>query len=139
MAERPIFDGWDAVPPGLRPANDLRFEGLEPRGEPVALLRYGGRTIELYRAADAAPRAAGSGGPSNRADPGEVGHGGSGAGARRARQRPLVTLPAQPASLGRSAGPRPTVPPDPEAACEWIRALLLSDFVVLDTETTGLG
>ena len=115
MSELPSFDGWDEVPLGLRPANDLRFAGLEPRGEPVALLRHEGRTIALYRSADAVPR---------ERTPAASGRG---AGSRSA------------AATGRRAGSRSAAPPDTEAARDWIRALLVSDFVVLDTETTGLG
>lgn len=140
MAERPTFDGWDAVPPGLRPANDLRFEGLEPRGDPVALLRHQGRTIELYRAADAAPRerAADMGSWRRSLDPSLGEHREQRSGPRRNR-RPVAALPAHPAVPGRAPGLREVAPPDVDAACDWIRSLLLSDFVVLDTETTGLG
>ena len=116
MAEIPSFDGWDAVPAGLRPANDLRFAGLEPRGEPVALLRHEGRTIALYRSVDAVPR--------ERTPAAARGRSAAGRSA---------------AATGRGSGSRSAAPPDTEAARDWIRALLVSDFVVLDTETTGLG
>ncbi len=143
MVERPTFDGWESVPEGLRPANDLRFAGLEPRGEPVAWLRLAGRTVELYRAADAVPRrrdpeptgARGSLDPSR----GEPSIGTPGSTGGRASRRAAVALPAAPALAPRGATRAPVVPPDSEAARRWIRDLLVSDFVVLDTETTGLG
>ncbi len=142
MAECPTFDGWDAVPPGLRPANDLRFAGLEPRGEPVAYLRHEGRTIELFRTVDAVPRQrqptkpVGRGSHDPSSGPLPIGTAGSTGG--RASRRAVVALPEAPSTSRRAAG-RLGAPPDMEAAREWIRALLLSDFVMLDTETTGLG
>lgn len=143
MAEIPSFDGWDAVPAGLRPANDLRFAGLEPRGEPVALLRHEGRTIALYRSADAVPRertpAATRGRGSLDPSSGGVPIGSVGSTGGRASRRRAVALPGAPAASGRGLGGRSAAPPDEEAARDWIRALLVSDFVVLDTETTGLG
>ena len=143
MSELPSFDGWDAVPEGLRPANDLRFAGLEPRGEPVALLRVDGRTVELYRSADAVPRerdaraARGRGSLDPATVQAPIGSAGSTGG--RASRRSAVALPQAPASERAETARRGKAPPDPEAARGWIRELLLSDFVVLDTETTGLG
>lgn len=143
MTELPTFDGWDAVPDGLRPANDLRFAGLEPRGAPVALLRVDGRTVELFRSADAVPRERDTGRSRGRGslDPAttEPPIGSAGSTGGRASRRTAVALPQVPAHERAAAARRGAAPPDPEAARDWIRALLLSDFVVLDTETTGLG
>jgi DNA polymerase III subunit epsilon len=132
---------WDDVPPGLRPENDLRFAGLEPRGEPAGVLLLDGREVALYREADAVPRAPklasavprGSVDPSRSSDrpPGSAGTRGSGL------RRDVVALPG--------ALRRALVRTDADAASgmaaarAWLRALLLDDFVVLDTETTGLG
>ena len=143
VTELPTFDGWAAVPEGLRPANDLRFAGLEPRGEPVALLRVDGRTVELYRSVDAVPRererapTRGRGSVDPGTVQGPIGSAGSTGG--RASRRAAVALPAAPARERAAAARRGAAPPDPERARDWIRELLLSDFVVLDTETTGLG
>jgi DNA polymerase III subunit epsilon len=132
---------WDDVPPGLRPENDLRFAGLEPRGEPVGVLLLEGREVALYREADAVPRAAkraparGSVDPSRSSDRPAGSAGTRGTGLRRdaaalagalGLRRALVRSDADAASGA-------------AAARAWLRALLLDDFVVLDTETTGLG
>jgi DNA polymerase III subunit epsilon len=143
VSEIPTFDGWDAVPDGLRPANDLRFSGLEPRGAPAAYLIVEGRTVELFRSADAVPRerAAPTGRGRGSLDPSTadapIGSAGSTGG--RASRRSTVALPAAPARERAAAAKRTSAPPDPESARGWIRDLLTSDFVVLDTETTGLG
>ncbi len=143
MAEPPIFDGWDAVPTDLRPANDLRFAGLEPRGEPVAYLRVDERTVALYRTADAVPRERAGARPAGRSlvDPsaGSAPIGAAGSTGGRASRRASVALPAPPGIRQHRPGGPTTVPPDVDAARAWIRDLLVSDFVVLDTETTGLG
>jgi DNA polymerase III subunit epsilon len=137
------YHRWDDVPAGLKPANDLRFAGLEPRGEPAAMLLLAGREVALYREADAVPRAPkkspavarGSIDPSRSSDRPAGSAGTRGTGLRR----DVVALPGA-GSLRRAlvqgdgdADARST------AALRWLRALLLDDFVVLDTETTGLG
>lgn len=136
------YHGWNDVPNGLRPENDLRFAGLEPRGEPVAWLELDGREVALYREADAAPRAAkappaapGSIDPSRSNDRPA---GSAGTRAPRVR-RDVVALPGR-GSLHRAAVRTDADPASRIAAGrDWVRALLLDDFVVLDTETTGLG
>lgn len=139
MSEPRRYATWAEVPSGLRPENDLRFAGLEPRGEPVAWLTVDGREVALYREADATPRAPkppvarGSVDParSSTLAPGSAGSRASGA------HRPVVALPG-PGSL-RRAVVRSDADDAPAAAVTWIRRLLLDDFLVLDTETTGLG
>ena len=141
MSGPPRFVSWDEVPPGLRPENDLRFAGLEPRGEPVAWLRLGGREVALYRECDAVPRASkapparGSVDPSRSADrpPGSPG-------TRASRvRRDVVVLPGT-GSLQRGVVRADADPATTTAAARgWIRELLKDDFLVLDTETTGLG
>lgn len=141
MSEPPRFASWDEVPPGLRPENDLRFAGLEPRGDPAGWLQLDGREVALFREADAVPRATkapparGSVDPSRSSDrpPGSPGTRGSGV------RRDVVVLPGT-GSLRRGvvradADPATTT----GAARDWIRELLKDDFLVLDTETTGLG
>lgn len=140
MPDAPRYARWSDVPDGLRPENDLRFAGLEPRGEPAAWLDLDGRAVALYREADAAPRAPkaapkvrGSIDPARSNDLPAGSAGTRGAGVRR----DVVHLPGRGslrATLAR------TMPDDTRAtALAWIRELLLDDFVVLDTETTGLG
>lgn len=141
MSDAPHYASWAEVPTGLRPENDLRFAGLEPRGEPAAWLLLDGRQVALFREADAVPRAPkapptrGSVDPSRSSDrpPGSAGTRGSGV------RRDVVVLPGT-GSLRRGvvradADPTTTT----EAARGWIRTLLKDDFLVLDTETTGLG
>jgi DNA polymerase III subunit epsilon len=141
MSGPPRFASWADVPPGLRPENDLRFAGLEPRGDPVAWLLLGDREVALFREADAVPRAPkapparGSVDPSRSSDrpPGSAGTRGTGV------HRDVVVLPGT-GSLRRGvvrADADPTTTTD--AARKWIRELLMDEFVVLDTETTGLG
>lgn len=133
---------WSDVPNGLKPENDLRFGGLEPRGAPVAWLELDGREVALYREADAAPRTA----PTPPRAPGSIDPSRSNdrpagsAGTRAARvRRDVVALPAR-GSLHRAAVRTDADPSSRIAAGrDWVRALLLDDFVVLDTETTGLG
>jgi DNA polymerase III subunit epsilon len=128
------YGSWDEVPRDLRPANDLRFAGLEPRGGPVAVLVVDDREVELFRSADATPR---EGRGRDAASPGPIGSAGSTAG--RASRRSSVALPAASGLLGRlrhtDADPATTT----AVARAWLRELLDSSFVVLDTETTGLG
>lgn len=142
MPDAPRYQAWSDVPDGLRPENDLRFAGLEPRGEPVAWLDLAGREVALYREADATPRAAkppppppGSVDPSRSND-----RPAGSAGTRAARvRRDVVALPGH-GSLHRAAVRTDADPASRIAAGrDWVRALLLDDFVVLDTETTGLG
>ena len=141
MTDAPRYASWAEVPAGLRPENDLRFAGLEPRGEPAGWLQLAGREVALFREADAVPRTRaapptrGSVDPSRSSDrpPGSAGTRGSGL------RRDVVVLPGT-GSLRRSvvradADPATTS----ESARAWIRELLKSDFLVLDTETTGLG
>ena len=144
MGDVARYDRWDEVPPGLRPENDLRFAGLEPRGEPAAVLCVDGREVPLFREADAVPRTAtatrgaarGSLDPSRSSDRPA---GGAGTRATPGLRRDVVVLP------GAGSLRRATVRTDADpasgvgAARAWIRTLLLDDFVVLDTETTGLG
>ncbi|MBW6454921.1 MAG: 3'-5' exonuclease [Trueperaceae bacterium] len=141
MRDTPHYASWAEVPAGLRPENDLRFAGLEPRGEPAAWLLLGDREVALFREADAVPRAPkppparGSVDPSRSSDrpPGSAGTRGTGV------RRDVVVLPGT-GSLRRGvvradADPATTT----DAARTWIRELLKDDFLVLDTETTGLG
>jgi DNA polymerase III subunit epsilon len=137
------YHSWDDVPPGLRPENDLRFAGLEPRGEPAGTLLVDGREVALYRESDAVPRskkrtppvARGSVDPARSSDRPAGSAGTRGTGLRR----DVVALP------GTGSLRRALVRTDADAAAgmaaalAWLRALLLDDFVVLDTETTGLG
>jgi DNA polymerase III subunit epsilon len=137
------YHRWNDVPAGLKPENDLRFAGLEPRGAPVALLLLEGREVPLYREADAVPRtprkppavARGSVDPSRSSERAAGSAGTRGTGMRR----DVVVLP------GAGSLRRALVRSDADAAAGvdaalgWLRALLLDDFVVLDTETTGLG
>jgi len=138
MKDAATYPDWGSVPAGLRPEADLRFAGLEPRGEPAAFVQVGERRVALYRSADAVPRAApadasarGSLDPSRAVGP--IGSAGSTGG--RASRRATAPLPARPANTSRPSGPAPDV----AAAQAWLRSLLLDTFVVLDTETTGLG
>lgn len=142
MPDAPRYATWSDVPAGLRPENDLRFAGLEPRGEPAAWLDLDGRSVALFREADAAPRAKrtperapGSLDPSRSND---LPSGSAGTRAPRVR-RDVVALPGsgslRQALVRADADPTTTT----ATARDWIRALLLDDFVVLDTETTGLG
>lgn len=112
MSDLPRYQDWSAVPSGLRPENDLRFSGLEPRGGPVAWLVQGGREVGLYREVDAVPRDRKEGPPRSAA------------------------APPSPSRLPAATRGHPTVT---RAARLWVRQLLLDDFIVLDTETTGLG
>jgi DNA polymerase III subunit epsilon len=122
------------VPPDLSPANDLRFKGLEPRGGAVALLLDGDRAIELYRTADATPREPRGTPPEGK---GPIGSAGSTGG--RASRRSAVALPGASGLLTRLVH----ADADPEgqraAALAWLRELLAGPFVILDTETTGIG
>jgi len=139
----PRFTSWAEVPVGLRPENDLRFAGLEPRGDPAAWLLLDGREVALYREADAAPRAArpappprGSVDPSRSSDRAS---GSAGTRAVKGVRRDIVVLPGAGSlrrNLVRADGDTASTA---AGALAWIRALLLDDFVVLDTETTGLG
>ena len=142
MPDAVRYRSWNDVPHGLKPENDLRFAGLEPRGEPVAWLQLEGREVALYREADAAPRAAKpSPPPPGSIDPSRSNDRPAGsAGTRAARvRRDVVALPGR-GSLHRAAVRTDADPTSRVAAgLDWIRALLLDDFVVLDTETTGLG
>lgn len=136
MGTPPHYRAWDEVPPGLKPAGDLRFAGLEPRGEPAAYLLHDGREIPLYREADAEPRAStplparGSVDPA-RSNELPAGSAGSRSGGSR---RPLVAIPG----LG-SLAPRGGRTSSSNGNRDAIRDLLKAEFVVLDTETTGLG
>ncbi|MDF1523110.1 MAG: 3'-5' exonuclease, partial [Trueperaceae bacterium] len=138
----PRYARWSDVPHGLKPENDLRFAGLEPRGEPAGWLDLDGRSVALFREADATPRAPaapprapGSIDPSRSNDRPAGSAGTRAAGARR----DVVALPGR-GSLHRAAVRTDADPASGIAAGRsWIRALLLDDFVVLDTETTGLG
>lgn len=141
MADTPTYHDWDAVPDGLRPAADLRFAGLEPRGEAVAYLAQGERRVALYRSADAVPRASrpNEAAPRGHHDPSRatpaIGSPGSTAG--RSSRRVTTALPRAPRRADRA-----TALEGRDANTDargWLRALLLDDFVVLDTETTGLG
>lgn len=137
MRHVPRYPSWDEVPLGLKPASDLRFAGLEPSGEAVAYLIAGGREIPLYTEADASVRspkasvARGSVDPARDASlpPGSAGSRASGL------RRALVGLP----TLGTltSRGARRAAPEG--GARDEVRALIKEAFVVLDTETTGLG
>lgn len=142
MPDAVRYRRWTDVPHGLKPENDLRFAGLEPRGEPVAWLELEGREVALYREADAAPRAAKRPPPApGSVDPSRSNDRPAGsAGSRAARvRRDVVALPG-PGSLRRAAARTDADPASRIAAGrDWVRALLLDDFVVLDTETTGLG
>ncbi|MDA0699796.1 MAG: 3'-5' exonuclease [bacterium] len=144
MQDDPRYDRWDDVPPGLRPENDLRFAGLEPQGAPVARLVMGGREIALYREADAVPRAEkpARGTPRGAIDPSRSSDRPAGSAGTRATPgllRDVVVLPGagtlRRATVWTDADPSSGI----QAALDWIRALLLDDFVVIDTETTGLG
>jgi DNA polymerase III subunit epsilon len=136
VADRARYTSWDAVPAGLQTANDLRFSGLEPRGEPVASVLVGDREVELFRSADATPRERRAT-PSARPAEGPIGTAGSTGG--RASRRSTVALPGGSALLTRVR----RNDADPETlrseARRYVAELLASDFVVLDTETTGLG
>lgn len=142
MPDAPRYQGWAEVPAGLKPANDLRFAGLEPRGDAVAWLVLDGREVALYREADAAPRerarptrTPGSVDPSRSND---LPAGSAGTRAPRVR-RDVVALPGR-GSLHAATAHTDADPTSTRAgALAWVRALLLDDFVVLDTETTGLG
>ncbi len=113
MNDLPRYSDWGAVPPGLRPENDLRFSGLEPRGGPVAWLVQGEREVGLYREVDAVPRER------------KVGP-----------AKPSAKTAPSPSRLPTAVGAHPAVT---RAGRLWVRQLLLDDFIVLDTETTGLG
>jgi hypothetical protein len=142
VSETDRYHRWSDVPDGLKPENDLRFAGLEPRGDPVAWLELDGREVALFREADATPRAAKAPPPApGSLDPSRSNDRPAGsAGTRAARvRRDVVALPG-PGSLHRTAVRTDADPSNRIAAgLEWVRALLLDDFVVLDTETTGLG
>jgi DNA polymerase III subunit epsilon len=132
------YASWDEVPRDLRPANDLRFAGLEPQGDPVAVVVVGDRDVELYREADATPREARRGAARGAADPPlPIGSAGSTAG--RASRRSAVALPEASGLLTQlkrtDADPATTI----ATARAFLRELFTSPFVVLDTETTGLG
>ena len=141
----PTYHEWDAVPDGLRPEADLRFAGLEPRGQPVAFLEQGARRIALYRSADAVSRSVNADGDTSDArarshhDPSRtslpIGSPGSTAG--RGSRRATTALPPTSRLVERTHA-RPEGERLQEARA-WLRTLLLDDFVVLDTETTGLG
>ena len=140
MSDAPRFASWAEVPAGLRPANDLRFAGFEPRGAPVAWLQLEGREVALFREADAVPRAA-QAPPAGRGsvDPSRSAHlpaGGPGTRATGVR-RDVIVLPGM-GSLRRGLV-RADADATASSARAWIRELLLDDFLVIDTETTGLG
>ena len=141
MTDAPRYASWAEVPPGLRPENDLRFAGLEPRGDPVAWLVQGDRQIALFREADAVPRATKAQPARGSVDPSRSSDRPAGSAGTRASgvRRDVVVLPGT-GSLRRGvvradADPATTT----DAARNWIRELLKDDFLVLDTETTGLG
>lgn len=146
VTEAPIYRSWEAVPEGLRPEADLRFAGLEPRGEPVAYVEHEGRRVGLYQSADAVPRSTarraddessytGSLDPSRASVP--IGAPGSTRG--RGSRRATAPLPTTSRLVKRPAAAAGGAADDVTAAQRWLRDLLLDDFVVLDTETTGLG
>jgi DNA polymerase III subunit epsilon len=144
VSEEARYERWEDVPPGLRPENDLRFAGLEPRGAPVARLVVDGREVALYREADAVPRSPRPerGVPRGSIDPSRSTDRPAGSAGTRATpglRRDVVALPG-PGSLRRAVVRSDADPASGAgAAVGWIRALLLDDFVVVDTETTGLG
>jgi DNA polymerase-3 subunit epsilon len=133
----PHYGSWDEVPPGLKPESDLRYAGLEPRGDPTAYLTQGNRVIPLYREADAvkrvskAPPTGGSVDPARSTElpPGSAGSRASG------MRKPLIAIPSLGSLAPRSLGTRS----DTVAGLDGIRRLLKEDIVILDTETTGLG
>jgi DNA polymerase III subunit epsilon len=137
VSERPRYASWADVPADLRTANDLRFAGLEPRGESVAVVVVEEREIELYRGADATPREKRPPPDRDGVEPLPIGSAGSTLG--RASRRTAVALPGGSGLLGRvrtaDADPATVV----STARTWLRELLASAFVVIDTETTGLG
>jgi DNA polymerase III subunit epsilon len=150
VSERPRYASWDEVPEGLASANDLRFAGLEPRGEPVAVVTSAGRELELFRRVDAAPRERrrdrargdaaarrGSVDPSS-ADP-ELPIGAPGSTRGHASRRSAVALPGRSGLLRALSRTDADPSRTRSTARAWVRELLLSEFVVLDTETTGLG
>jgi DNA polymerase III subunit epsilon len=142
VVDAPRYLRWSDVPHGLRPENDLRFAGLEPRGAPVAWLDLDGRSVALFREADAAPRAPKAPPPApGSIDPARSNDRPAGSAGTRAAgvRRDVVALPG-PGSLRRTEVRTDADPASRLAAGrDWVRALLLDDFVVLDTETTGLG
>jgi DNA polymerase III subunit epsilon len=135
MPERLRYASWDDVPPGLQTANDLRFAGLEPRGEAVGVVVVGEREVELFASADATPRARER--LSTEGERVPVGAAGSTGG--RASRRATVALPGGSELITRVR----RIDADPTTLRSEARAylgeLLASDFLVLDTETTGLG
>ncbi len=143
VGDAPRYTAWADVPPGLRPENDLRFAGLIPRGGPVAWLHQDGREVALYREADAIPKPPKAPAPpSGSIDPARsntIPAGSAGSRAAKGVRRDVVHLP------GSGGLRRATVRTDADpasgaaAALAWLRELLLDDFVVIDTETTGLG
>ena len=133
------YTSWADVPAGLRPENDLRFAGLEPAGEAVAWLVLDGREIALFREADATPRARTPPPARGSIDPARSSHLAPGSAGSRAAgtRRDVAALPAL-GSLHRAVGRRDPDAPPAEAGAG-IRRLRRDDFVVGDTETTGLG
>jgi DNA polymerase III subunit epsilon len=137
VGTKPTYHSWDEVPPGLKSFADLRFAGLEPRGEVAAYLRHTGGEIPLYLEVDAVLRTPRPGPTRGSIDPSRSsnlppGSAGSRAGGMR---RDLVSIPA----LGSLAAGHTPAKPAASATPDAIRALLKAELVVIDTETTGIG
>ncbi|MBA2667601.1 MAG: hypothetical protein H0U69_11260 [Trueperaceae bacterium] len=138
MSDPVRYVSWAEVPAGLRPANDLRFAGLEPRGGPAGVLVIDDREVELFRSADATPRVRPATAPArDGAIPPPIGSPGSTGG--RASRRSAVALPHASGLLARLKRSDADGATTVTTARTWVRELLDSSFVVLDTETTGLG
>lgn len=152
--EIPTFASWDEVPRDLRPAEALASRGYPDPGRPQARVRSGGAMVELFSTSAArrlrdgmwtgaeAPSARTQVGGAGRADvvrslargdapvPGKALKGtcdvcGKEAIGLLGGVCPSCRRLARQASLG-------------AAARDWLEQLFATDFVVLDTETTGV-
>lgn len=144
----PVYTSRSDVPRDYRTAEELAEHGLTRLGEPTArLVEAGGGTVVLYSTSEARrlrdgmwptsrhrqERATGTTkDPTTGAAAGALGNATKGATAATLRRTGLDADPSRADERGQPA-------PTHRSPHDWIAALFDTPFVVLDTETTGLG